>query len=200
MEDNDLKQKEKVFLSSFESEKMNELIQETTDNVKYFNDTLLSVANGYTTGLDNLMRDLYIECIKDKNQSVKVLEQYYLELSNMIYFMVDKLEQLSIYADMSKSLSKEVFSKSYLDNLYRDGKTKPTVNELTALAEKDSQYQAVLSMIYDRASRIVKGKIDSGRDMMNTLRKIISHRMNEEQLSMYGNSRMTPTNREETEE
>ena len=180
MEDNDLKQKEKFFLSSFESEKMNELIQETTDNVKYFNDTLLSVANGYTTGLDNLMRDLYIECIKDKNQSVKVLEQYYLELSNMIYFMVDKLEQLSIYADMSKSLSKEVFSKSYLDNLYRDGKTKPTVNELTALAEKDSQYQAVLSMIYDRASRIVKGKIDSGRDMMNTLRKIISHRMTEE--------------------
>ena len=42
----------------------------------------------------------------------------------MIYFMVDKLEQLSIYADMSKSLSKEVFSKAYLDNLYRDGKAK----------------------------------------------------------------------------
>ena len=65
MEENKTPQAEdKIFLESFEVEKMNELVRDTTENVKYFNDTLLLVANGYTAGLDNLMKDLYIECIK----------------------------------------------------------------------------------------------------------------------------------------
>ena len=152
---------------------------------------------------DNLMSDLYIECIKNKNATTEILEQYYLELSNMIYFMIEKLEQISVFADMSKSASKEVYSKSYLSNQVKEsgtGKNKTTVAELQAQAEIDSQYEAVVSSIYDHAYKVVKGKIDSGKDMMNTLRKIITHRMTEEQLSMYSNGRFTSTNREVTEE
>lgn len=192
-----------TFLKSTDVEKIKRLMNDTETNVEYFNSTVVQVVKKYSESLDNLMSDLYIECIKNKNATTDVLEQYYLELSNMIYFMIEKLEQISVFADMSKSASKEVYSKSYLSNQVKEsgtGKNKTTVAELQAQAEIDAQYETVVSSIYDHAYKVVKGKIDSGKDMMNTLRKIITHRMTEEQLSMYSNGRFTSTNREVTEE
>lgn len=191
-----------TFLKSTNVEKVQKLMNDTETNVDYFNSTITQVVKKYSESLDNLMSDLYIECIKNKNATTDILEQYYLELSNMIYFMIEKLEQISVFADMSKSASKEVYSKSYLSNQVKEsgtGKNKTTVAELQAQAEIDSQYEAVVSSIYEHAYKVVKGKIDSGKDMMNTLRKIITHRMTEEQLSMYSNGRFTSTNREITE-
>jgi len=192
-----------TFLKSTDVEKVQKLMNDTETNVDYFNSTVIQVVKKYSESLDNLMSDLYIECIKNKNATTDILEQYYLELSNMIYFMIEKLEQISVFADMSKSASKEVYSKSYLSNQVKEsgtGKNKTTVAELQAQAEIDAQYETIVSSIYDHAYKVVKGKIDSGKDMMNTLRKIITHRMTEEQLSMYGNGRFTSTNREVTEE
>jgi hypothetical protein len=192
-----------TILTSVNVDKVKQLISNTETNVDYFNSTIVQVVKKHSESLDNLMSDLYIECIKNKNAVTSVLEQYYLELSNMIYFMIEKLEQLSVFADMSKSASKEVYSKSYLSNQVKEsgtGKNKTTVAELQAQAEIDAQYEMVVSSIYEHAYKIVKGKIDSGKDMMNTLRKIITHRMNEEQLSMYSNSKFTPTTRGDTEE
>jgi hypothetical protein len=192
-----------TILTSVNVDKVKKLISNTETNVDYFNSTIVQVVKKHSESLDNLMSDLYIECIKNKNAVTSVLEQYYLELSNMIYFMIEKLEQLSVFADMSKSASKEVYSKSYLSNQVKEsgtGKNKTTVAELQAQAEIDAQYEMVVSSIYEHAYKIVKGKIDSGKDMMNTLRKIITHRMNEEQLSMYSNSKFTPTTKGDTEE
>lgn len=189
-----------TFLNNMDVDKLDSLFKQTSDNVEYFNSTLTEVIKKYSSSLDNLMSDLYVECIKNKNADVQTLERYYLELSNMIYFMIEKLEQLSIYADMSKSASKEVYSKSYLSNQIKEsgtGKNKTTVSELQAQAEISSQYESVVASIYEHAYKIIKGKIESGKDMMNTLRKIITHRMNEEQLSMYGNTRFTSTNKED---
>jgi hypothetical protein len=191
-----------TILTSVNVDKVKQLMSNTETNVDYFNSTVVQVVKKHSESLDNLMSDLYVECIKNKNAVTSVLEQYYLELSNMIYFMIEKLEQLSVFADMSKSASKEVYSKSYLSNQVKEsgtGKNKTTVAELQAQAEIDAQYEMVVSSIYEHAYKIVKGKIDSGKDMMNTLRKIITHRMNEEQLSMYSNSKFTPTTRGEEE-
>ena len=189
-----------TFLNNIDVDKLNSLNKQTSDNVEYFNATSTEVIKKYSGALDSLMSDLFVECIQNKNSSTDVLEKYYLELSNMIYFMIEKVEQLGVYADLSKSASKEVYSKSYLTNQVKEsgtGKNKTTVAELQARAEIDSQYEAVVANIYDHAYKVVKGKISSGQDMMNTLRKIISHRMSEQQLSMYGNSRFTQTTRED---
>lgn len=192
-----------TFLNDINVARVQELMNMTTQNVEYFNQTCASVVKQYSESLDNLMSDLYVDCIKNKNVTTDILEQYYLELSNMIYFMIDRLEQLGVYADMSKSASKEVYSKSYLSNQVKEsgtGKNKTTVAELQAQAEIDSQYESVVASIYEHAYKVVKGKIDAGQTMINTLRKIITHRMNEEQLSMYGNVKLTQTKRDAFEE
>jgi hypothetical protein len=178
-----------TFLNNLDTEKIDALLSETTSNVTYFNNACAEVIKKYSESLDNLMSDLYIECIKDGNATVSTLNKYYLELSNMVYFMIDKLEQLGVYADMAKSASKEVYSKSYLSNQVKEsgtGKNKTTVAELQAQAELSSQYESVVASIYDHAYKVVKGKLQSAQDMMNTLRKILTVKGTEMQLSSFG--------------
>lgn len=178
-----------TILTGLDTVKVEKLLAETTINVTYFNNACADVIKKYSEPLDNLMSDLYVECIKDGNATVNTLNKYYLELSNMVYFMIDKLEQLSVYADMAKSASKEVYSKSYLSNQVKEagtGKNKTTVAELQAQAELSSQYESVVASIYDHAYKVVKGKLQSAQDMMNTLRKILTVKGTEMQLSSFG--------------
>lgn len=176
-----------TFLNSVDTERLDKLFRETNTNVQYFNTVCNSLVEEYSSSLDNLMKDLYTECIRDGNAPTATLERYYLELSNMMYFMGEKLEKLGIYADMSESAAKEVYSKAYLNNQVKDidKKNKTTVSELQAIANTASQYENVVGAIYSRAYKIVKYKVESGKDMMNTLRKIISHRMAEMDLNKF---------------
>ena len=178
-----------TYLNNIDITKVDKLMGETNINVRYFNNTCSEVVKSYSDGLDNLMKDLYIECIKDGDASLSTLERYYLELSNMVYFMQEKLEQLGVYADMSESASKEVFSKSYLNqSIIKDasGKSKSTVAELNAQASLDSQYESVVASIYERAYKIVKAKVDSAQELLSSAKKVLSHRIQMEQLTNIG--------------
>lgn len=180
------REKEVTFLNSIDTNKVESLMKETQTNVTYFEETFSKVVKSYSESLDNLMSDLYIDCIKNKDPDDKTLEQYFLELANMLYFMAEKLEQLGIYDDMSKSAAKEVYSKSYLDNQVKEnltGKNKTTVAELQATAELEAQYPLVVNNIYSRAYSTLKNKISNAQDMLSTLKKIISGRQQEAALS-----------------
>lgn len=178
-----------TYLNNVDIERVDKLMRETDINVRYFNNTCAEVVKKYSDGLDNLMKDLYVECIKNNDVTLETLEKYYLELSNMVYFMQEKVEQLGVYADMSEGASKEVYSKSIINqSLIKDanGKSKVTSTVMQAQADMEAQYETVVSSVYDRAYKIVKNKVSSAQDTMNTLRKLITSRQNEMQLSMYG--------------
>ena len=187
-----------TIISNVDTEAIKDMMEFTDENVKYFNDVAKETADKYTKHLDELMQTLY-RVIKKPEFGEEIpskdLEHYYLELTNLIYFMGNKLEQLSIYGDMAKSAEKEVYNKAYLSNQIKDSdkKNKTTVAENQAVAEQESQYEAVVSLIYEHAYKIVKFKIDAAKDMVGTLRKVISRRMQEEQLSSFNSGKSVPT-------
>ena len=174
-------------LANVDRAKVGELMESTKANVDYFDRACSDVVRLHCEALDNLMKDLYAECVTKGDAPLQKLESYYLELSNMVYFMQDKVERVGVYSDMAQSAAKEVYSKSYVRRSgLKDaqGKSKSTVAELQAQANMDAQYESVVSSIYDHAYRIIKNKVESAKDMMNALRRIISTRTAEMQLSM----------------
>ena len=182
------REKEVTFLNNIDTTKVESLMQETDNNVIYFENTFSKVVKNYSEALDNLMSDLYIDCIKTEDPDDKTLEKYFLELANMLYFMAEKVEKLGIYDDMSKSAAKEVYSKSYLDNQVKEsvtGKNKTTIAELQATAELEAQYPLVVNNIYSRAYSTLKNKISSAQDMLSTLKKIINGRQQEAAADSY---------------
>lgn len=181
-----------TFLNDIDVDKVNELMEETQSNVRYFEDITNKVVNSYCSGLDNLMEDIYNDIISKDQPPLNTLEKYFLQLSNSLYYMGDKLERLGIYDAMSKNAYKEVYNKSYLNQTdVGDTKKKPTVAELTAQAENDAQYENIVSDVYAKAYKIVKNKVDAATTMLNSISKIISKRMTEMQLNS-----VTPTGKQ----
>ena len=181
-----------TFLNDINTNKIEDLIKETETQVEYFQSLTYHVAASYSEPLDKIMEDIYKDIIQIDQPPLNTLETYFLELSNCLYFMGDKLEKLGVYDVMSKNAYKEVYNNAYLNMTdIGDNKKKPTVAELTASAENEAQYECVVNDVYSKAYRIVKNKVDAATTMLNSISKIISKRMTEMQLNS-----VTPTGKQ----
>lgn len=176
-----------TFLSSVDANKVEALISETDTNVDYFVRITDNVVNSYTKDLDSLLMRLKEDLQMQNEIPAADLECYCLTLTNMLYFMGEQSEKLGIHDDMSLSAQKEVYNRAYLGNQVKaaDKTNKTTVSENQAVAEEASKYEKVVNNIYARAYKIIKYKIDAGYRMVDVLRKIITKRMQDEQLSAY---------------
>lgn len=174
-----------TYLENIDEQKMTELLEQTETNVEYFNKVTRQVSQAYSTELDELVRQFMKRQSIDKELPMDYLESTYMKLSSILYFMGDQLEQLGIHNDMSKAAKQEIYNKAYLANQIKDSdkKNKTTVAENIAVAEQQSQYETIVNSIYDRAYKMLKYKIDAGFELLNTLRKIITRRMQEVDLS-----------------
>lgn len=165
--------------------KLDELVQKVEQNVEYYIEISDKIVNSYTSDFDLLMKDLKRDIIEN-DPSDLLLEKYVLELNNMLYFLSDKLESVGIKDDLSEMAAKEVFNTRYLESREKDSerKNKTTVAELTAIAEDASKYETILNSIYSRVYKKIKLKMDAGYDMVNTIRKIITRRMQDAALNL----------------
>lgn len=180
------------FLNNIDEEKIQSLMDETKSNVEYFEKLTFGVAVEYSKELDALMQSINADVLGDDSAPLNTLEKYFLELSNCLYFMSDKLERLGVYDAMSKNAYKEVYNRAYLNlSDIGDAKKKPTVAELTASAENEAQYENVVSDVYAKAYKIVKNKMDAANTVLSCISKIISKRMTEMQLTS-----VTPTGKQ----
>ena len=173
-----------TFLTNIDQEAMEEVIEVTQENSEYFIKIADELLVQYTADLDSLMKDMYRDCVKREASDME-LERYLFELNNMLYFLSSKIEIIGIKDDLSKMASKEAFNDAYLRNRLKDSeqRNKTTVSELTALAEDASRYETVLNSLYSRVYKQLKAKYDSGIDMVNSIRKIITKRMQDQNLS-----------------
>lgn len=172
------------FLNNVDINNVEKLMKETTENVMYFERITRDVVDTYSQDLDFIMGDIYKDIVCKDQPPLNTLEKYFLELSNCLYYMGDKLERLGVYDVMSKNAYKEVYNKKYLGLTdIGDTKKKPTVAELTAIAENEAQYENIINDVYSKAYKIVKNKVDAATTMLNSISKIISKRMAEMQLN-----------------
>lgn len=169
-------------------------LDEVNENVNDFTTITNNVVHEQSADLDELMQDLKVALTQPEAISTDALERYYAELSNLIYFMAERIERLNVFKDMSKATAKEAYNKAYLKysgEKDEKGKSLRTVNENSSLAERDSQYEATVNTIYANAYDSLSMKLDMAQEMVSTLKHILKRRTNEEyynfQLSNMGN-------------
>lgn len=157
------------------------------DDSQIISSILSEVVSQYTKDLDTIMCGINNEILVITNPAIYTIEQYFLRLSSCLYFMCEQVEQLGVYDSISKSKAQEAYNNSYLNHQYQfdksDLKKKPTIAELTALSEQDALYDKTVNDLYNKAYKIVKNKIAAAETMVGTLSKILSHRIQESQLT-----------------
>lgn len=175
-----------TYLNNIDEEKVTSLLESTTENSRYFEDTVLGVVTAYSANLDSLMEAIYTSTIQEEAISTNAVERYYVELTGLLYFMSTEVEKLNIYNDMSKAAAREIYNKTYLaSSSEKDakGKSLRTVAENTSVAEMSSQYETVVSQIYEHAYKTMRVKIEAANEMVTTLKNILKKRMSDDYIN-----------------
>lgn len=146
----------------------------------------------YTNELDIIMNKVYENVVKVENPAVDVLEKYFLELTNCIYFLNSRVEKVGLHDDISKLVLDSAYNEAYLEhknsNVGVVGAKKPTDSEANTIAEQQTIEENAVNSLYNRTYKTIKGKIDSAQTMVASISKIISLRSQEMQLTQMQSS------------
>lgn len=169
-----------------DEKKFNEVRTTVDEDVSYLDTIIDEVVNKYTSSLDTLMENINKEIIEDDHPAINTIEKYFMSLTSALYSMADKVEKLGVYDSISKSKFSETYNMKYLEHQHSNdddpkGK-KPTVAESTAVSENAAIYDKTINDMYNKSYKIIKAKIDAANNMVNTLSKVMSHRMQEAQM------------------
>lgn len=153
-------------------------IQEIRERVNVDSEQIQSIIDEiikpYTEDLDRYI-DFVKSVLKDGEHpaTARELDDFCMNISVYIYYASGMQEQLGIKDDIAKALYKEMYHSA------RDSITSGTVADKDSLAELASQQEYLTSMMYKRAYSIVKAKVNAAQEILSSVKKIISRRMEE---------------------
>ena len=147
------------------------------DNATIVEGIVDEIIQPYCKDLDRYV-SFVADCLKDGETppTTAELEDFCLNLSAQIYFAGGMCENLGIKDDISKAVWKETYNNARDDY-------KGTIADKNAQAELQSQQEQLTNVCFSRAYKKMKSKIDAAQELLSSCKKVLSHRMQEEQLT-----------------
>lgn len=162
-------------------EKVKDIRLHIENNSKTIDDIVKDIIDPYCKDLDNYVAFI-ADCLNDGNNPPTdvELDDFCLNLSTYIYFAGGMCEQLGIRDDISKAVYKEMYHSS------RSSLEKGTVADKDSLAELNSQQEQITNICYSRAYKTLKAKISAAQELLQSCKKVLSRRMQEQELTRIG--------------
>lgn len=148
------------------------------DNIELNSKTLESTVNdviqSYSDELDEYM-SWVLDLLRDDTRppTDAELDDMALRLSSLIYFTSVGTEQMGIRDDLSRAAYKEAY------NVARSAILKGTVADKNMQAEIDAQAEHVVHIVYSKAYKILKAKVESAQEVLASIKKVMSRRQSE---------------------
>lgn len=136
------------------------------------------IISPYCRDLDKYVRFIK-ECLKDGENppTNEELDDFCMNLSTYIYFAGGTCEYLGIRDDIAKAVYKEMYHTA------RANQSSGTVADKDSLAELASQEEYIVSAAYNRAYKIMKSKVDNAQELLSSVKKVLSRRIQDMELS-----------------
>lgn len=122
------------------------------------------------------------DCLKDGENppTNEELDDFCMNLSTYIYFAGGTCEYLGIRDDIAKAVYKEMYHTA------RASQDTGTVADKDSLAELASQEEYIVSAAYNRAYKIMKSKVENAQELLASVKKVLSRRIQEVELTRIG--------------
>lgn len=158
-------------------DKINEIklhVENGSDQMDKIVDSIIST---YVEELDDYVAKIDDKlCDKANPPTDADLDRFCMNLGTLIYFAGSMCEKLGIRDDIAKAVYRETYNNA------RDN-SKGTVQDKNTLAELSAQQEQLISIAYTRAYKIVKAKVENAQELLSSIKKVISRRMQEQQLT-----------------
>lgn len=153
-------------------EKLQEKLDNVDSNAKKIDEIVAKIVKQYCGPLDDLVNQAKT-IMDDLNNppSDEELDSFAMRLPCQLYFTSDAMESLGLKEDISRAAEKEVF------NLARAEVT-GTVSDKDSVGQLASQYEAITTAVMGRAYRKVKARTEIGLELLSSIKKVISRRIN----------------------
>ena len=166
-----------------------EILQDrVNNNSKMINDLTNKLVADYCKQLDN-----YVKFVKDLLQdnehppTAVELDDIVMNLPVLLYFCGEAQENLGIKTDVAKAIKQEKYNE-----IYRE--VKGTIADKTAKSELAAQSETITHIIYDRAYKIVKNKLEASYELLSSIKKVITRRISEQSLANVDDGRFRNKN------
>ena len=164
----------------------NEKIKSVQDKVDSDSAKLEAIVNAIIEPYCNEL-DRYVGFIKgilkdgENPPTAQELDDFCMNLSVYIYYASGMQEQLGIKDDIARAIYKEMYHSA------RESIGKGTISDKDSLAELASQQEYLTSVCYKRAYSQVKAKVMAAQEILASVKKIISRRTMEMELTRISN-------------
>ena len=173
----------KFRLSNEEVEHINDIQDSVEQNSQIIDKIVGDIIAPYSKDLDKYVGFIK-DCLKDGENppTTEELDDFCLNLSTYIYFAGGMCEQLGIRDDIAKAVYKEMYHTA------RASQDKGTIADKDSLAELASQEQYIVSSSYTRAYKTMKAKVENAQELLSSVKKVLTRRIQEMELTRMGGS------------
>ena len=161
--------------------KINKIQHEVEDDSEQITEIVNSIIQPYCKDLDN-----YVGFIKDvlkdgeNPPTAQELDDFCMNLSVYIYYASGMQEQLGIKDDIARAVYNEMYHNT------RNNLDKGTISDKDSIAQLESQQEYLTSVCYKRAYSIMKAKVSAAQEILSSIKKIITRRIQEYALTQIG--------------
>ena len=176
--------KSEILSQEIETKKIEVLQDRVNNNSKMINDLTNKLVADYCKQLDDYVRFIQSILQDDKHPpTAEELDDFVMNLPTLLYFCGEAQENLGIKTDVAKAVKQEKYNEVY--NELQKG----TISDKTSKAELAVQSEEITRIIYDRAYKIVKEKMNAAYELLSSCKKVISRRMSEYELGCVDSGR-----------
>lgn len=180
--------KSELLAEEIETKKIEVLQDRINNNSKMINDLTNKLVADYCKQLDKYVQYIQ-EVLNDSKHpaTAEELDDMVMQLPVLLYFCGEAQENLGIKTDVAKAVKQEKYNEIY-------NEVKGTIADKTAKSELAAQSETVTHIIYDRAYKIVKEKMNAAYELLSSIKKVISRRLAEYQMTGVSDDRFRNKN------
>ena len=171
----------KALVESLNLNELDELNNKVNINTEILLNRAKNIVSAYCEPLDD-----YMVYLKDAiNQPIPPsdgeLDEWSVKLSSLLYFAGEGVESIGIKEDIAKAYKMDKYNTAY-------NEISGTISDKSAYADLQSQKEYLVHTIYQRAYKMAKQKVEAGMELLQSIKKVISRRMNSYSLSVVDKS------------
>lgn len=159
------------------SRRTDKTVENVVNKIDYISRTEIALCDEFVMKncgkLDKLISNIYQDINNLTDQQV---ESYILELATQLYYVSSCQEMVGIKEDVCKMFKAKIYNEARRE-------AQGTVADKDAQALLISQNESLALNVYTRAYKTIKAKVESGYEVLNSLKKIMNRRLAEIELS-----------------
>lgn len=177
-----VKKNSEILALDIDKEKLKEIDKRVQENSDIINGIVTEIVNKYCKPLDDYMTSIDRILVNGTATAIQ-LDEFTLNLPVLLYFISDSQESLGVKEDISRAVKQELY------NTVRD-ESQGTVADKDSIAELATQYETIVNIIYSRAYKKFKARVEAGYEMLASVKKVITRRTVEMELTKLAPDRL----------